>query len=454
MVSLACLFFCLFVLLLVCSFACLFFCLFVLFADLFCCLFVLLLSRMDMNRVSLIITWWLAGQLCLPATFADDQVFQHAVSLYAQKNYAAAGKEFVQICQRNPKNVTALYYCANCNLALGQQSEAIRLYQIIISDYSTSNEAAASRNALQAMRIDLGETSGSAHGQAPGNASLGKASGDTNIGQASRNASLGKASGNTNIGQASSNASLGKASGNANFGQRSAQASANVNQKKAETKSTPLSTHEKQQVISNIIKVVRAQKDRPEVSKTLISDVQAALERYPEPLLLLIYKNGCHVRLTPTMVDNDPELEQTQPTGYEEGSTFRNCPGMFNGTDIVLPEYTYDGDSNQLRENFGAVGTLRHELGHALDWYMGNISGRDDFKHQYYLDLGTIDDDTKAKLAYFVQKDRTGPAETFAELMCFKYGGRTREPDRCDMVHSSFKLTSAYIDRLMSNLPQ
>jgi hypothetical protein len=65
-----------------------------------------------------------------------------------------------------------------------------------------------------------------------------------------------------------------------------------------------------------------------------------------------------------------------------------------------------------------------------------------------------MDDDMKAKLAYFVQKDRAGPSETFAELMCFRYGGRTdNQRDRNEQMHSSFKLTYAFIDKMLAKVP-
>jgi tetratricopeptide (TPR) repeat protein len=344
------------------------------------------------TRRSLILSCFLAG--LVSNAFAADSPLQHAISLYSQKNYAAASKEFTQIIQKDPNNVTAIYYCANSFLGAGQQKDAVKLYQFIIQSHAESGEATQSRSVLKALKIDTGA--------------------------------------------ATSPAAVAATSTVA----------------KREAPSGPLSEAQKKVVIAEIVKVVRATKDRPEVSKSVIGEVQDALGQYPESLLVLLHKHGMHVRITPTMIDNDPELEHTQPRGYEDGATFRNCPGMFNGSDIILPEYMYQGDSDQITNNPGAIGTLRHELGHAIDRYMGNITGREDFRHQYYLDLGRIDDDVKAKLGYFVQKDRGGPSETFAELMCYKYGGRSGyQKERNEQVHSSFKLTSAYIDKMLANVP-
>ncbi len=92
------------------------------------------------------------------------------------------------------------------------------------------------------------------------------------------------------------------------------------------------------------------------------------------------------------------------------------------------------------------IGTLRHELGHAIDRYSGSISMTEEYKHQYFLDLGTMDEGTQQRLNYYVQKADRGPSETFAELMCDKYGGRPGNNSRTELVASSFKLTKKYLD--------
>src|SRR6185436_14721642 len=123
------------------------------------------------------------------------------------------------------------------------------------------------------------------------------------------------------------------------------------------------------------------------------------------------------------LIDKEPELVNTQPSGYEEGTTYRNCPGCFDGGEIVICEYTFIGDSDDLRAQKDTVSTLRHEIGHALDYCLGGYSTTTAFKHAHALDAGSMDEDAKPQLAYYLQKDISGPIETFAELVCAKLGG-------------------------------
>jgi hypothetical protein len=86
-------------------------------------------------------------------------------------------------------------------------------------------------------------------------------------------------------------------------------------------------------------------------------------------------------------------------------------------------------------------------MGHAVDNCLGGFSRTDEFKHAYYLDIGQIDDDLKPRVSYFLQPGQGGPSEAFAELVCYHFGGRPSNQSRCHLVHASFKLTTALIDK-------
>jgi tetratricopeptide (TPR) repeat protein len=360
----------------------------------------------------------LAIGLALVALYAAaaDNDMRPAIALYNQRNYAAALQSFTIISTKEPANSSALYYAANCEIGLGHTTAAIILYRRLIANSPTSAEAASARNVLQrmGMRFESASTASAEPGKA----------GSRSASQGDRRTD-GKSGGN----------------GDGKYTDNTFTSSSR----------TPLSADAKDRIIDKFVVPVRALAGRPDISEMTISSVKESLKQYPSRLLGVLYAKGCKVYVTPTLIDKEPQLVNRQPAGYEEGETYRNCPGMFNGS-IVLCEKVFVGDGPDLRRAPDIIGTLRHELGHAVDWYLGNLTAKDDYKHQYLLDLGTIDDETKAKLAYFCQKDFRGPKETFAELMCFKYGGRPSGSGRTDLVGSSFKLTRSYVDRVINEV--
>jgi tetratricopeptide (TPR) repeat protein len=358
------------------------------------------------------ILMFLANVSLTPFATAQTTDFEKATKLYAQKQYKPAFALFSAIYAADHKNLTALFYCANCQLAAGQKADAIKAYTSIVAASPGSAAGIAAKSALQSV-----DASSSATSLAISN----------NVVTQMQTASIGKA------------AAINRA-----------------NAAPGEIKSTHkiLSGDAKTQEIEEIVQTVRAQADHPNISESFVSEAKQALTEYPTPLLHLLAKKGIHIKLTPTMIDNDPSLAYQQPRGYEDGKTFKNCPGLFDGYDIVVCEYEFIGDSNDVRKCQGPMGTLRHELGHAVDRCLGGVSRKEEFRHLYLLDIGTIDDEVKNKIGYYLQKDKAGPAETFAEIMCHKYGGRPagdgRKPEE---VAGAFKMTTAYINKLIANIP-
>ena len=349
-------------------------------------------------RSRLLSAMLVAISIAMPGTpaFCADADSSAAVALYNHQQYQAAMTAFAAIVEKSPRNTSALYYLANCDVGLGKTSAAISVYKHIVDAFPSSPEAASAITVLQRMGIRYGAAPSSSN-SAPGKADNSRPGNATTRGR------------------------------------------------------TPVTAENKASVINKIVVPVRALAGRPEVSQQTIDSIKGALSQYPTPLLSILDARGMKIFITPTMIDKEPQLVNTKPSGYEDGSTFRNCPGMFNGN-VVLCEYRFVDDGLDLAKCPDIVGTLRHELGHGVDHYLGRVTKSDDFKHQYLLDLGTIDDGVKNQLAYFCQKDFRGPSETFAELMCYKYGGRPQGNERTALVGTSFKLTMAFVNKLMSKV--
>jgi tetratricopeptide (TPR) repeat protein len=182
---------------------------------------------------------------CSSPSVAVDQNFSTAVSYYNNKNYTAALNLFSNIIQHDSSNVTAIYYAANCNVALNKKDTAIRLYTFIVKNYSNTQEATSATQALAKL--------------SPGSSTADTANSST----------------------------------------------------QSELHAAP----DGERIIETMVKTVRAQAERPNISTGFLSEVKEALNQYPSQLLLFLYSRGCKIYLTPTLIDKDPELANTQPKG-------------------------------------------------------------------------------------------------------------------------------------------
>lgn len=186
---------------------------------------------------------------------------------------------------------------------------------------------------------------------------------------------------------------------------------------------------EPQDLANAMVGKVKPLNNRPEVSSLLVMDIKSALKDYPLSVLNLLYSKGCKILVTPTYIDRDPASANSRPQGFEYGSTWKDCPGRFDGRNVIVCEYTI-GNGVDLEKAADPIGILRHEIGHALDKFLGDLSSKPDFKLAYDQDLHKLDEFVKPRLQYYIQTEGNGPAETFAELAAAKYGGRTMSPGR------------------------
>ncbi len=327
-------------------------------------------------------------------TLASSKL-DNAIHLYQAKDYGKALASFTDIYRSTPTNPTAYCYAANCHYALRQKSEAINLYWYVVKTFPSSKEAYSSRAFLKQI--------------------------DTSYAK--------------------------------NSYKNGSNWSPNDTVSKAETAKKAIKEPVDPAAINSIVKIIQAQANRPDVSAELIKEAKSLLATYPAELINEMQRHGTKIYLTPTMIDKEPGLQNTKPRGYENGSTYKNCPGMFSYPNIIICAYALKGSDDESWEpTSDPIGTLRHELGHAFDSYMGRVSETEEFKHAYYLDCGTVEEEAKNQLSYYLQKAEGGPSETFAELFCCKYGGSTVHKEHSAIVQSSFPRCMAIINKLIAKL--
>jgi hypothetical protein len=103
---------------------------------------------------------------------------------------------------------------------------------------------------------------------------------------------------------------------------------------------------------------------------------------------------------------------------------------------------------------YSFIPKLNHEMGHALDAFLGNLTQTEEFKHVYYLDLGRLDQPTKERLSYYTQKSDGGPSEAFAEIFAGLYGRRSikERQDTTDEVVTAFPGLAALIKKKLAEI--
>lgn len=341
---------------------------------------------------------------CGFATSAEAQAgLTECINLYKTGRYLEAAEGLSAYVGMAPNDITAYTYLANCYFQLRKRDEAIMTYWYVVRTFPTHKRAYETREFLKKNDPQYAQHAG-----------------DKSFG--------------TKIPIVAT---------------KGASSAANIKRNLTPARS-------KNEIVADLIKTIRPLKNRPAVSPLMISNAEDVLKAYPEGLLRLMSARRIKVVLTPTTIDHNPGVENTQPRGYEDGSTFKDCPGFYNGRELVICEYTISNGFDWKRLD-DPMGTLRHELGHCIDDLLGEVTETEEFKHAYYLDTGAIDDEgVRNKISYYLQKASGGPSEAFAELCCYKYGGRGADSrnSTCALLHANMKLTSAIIDRKLAALEQ
>lgn len=210
-------------------------------------------------------------------------------------------------------------------------------------------------------------------------------------------------------------------------------------------------------IVNAMVSRVKPLKNRPEVSALLVQDIKVALNEYPPSILNLLYARGCKILVTPTYIDRDPRSENSRPEGFEYGSTWKDCPGRFDGRNVIVCEYTI-GNGVDLEKASDPIGILRHEVGHAIDKFLGDISNKTEFRTAYDQDLHHLDDFVKPRLRYYIQTEGNGPAETFAELAAAKYGAKSQSGKRknrsatiANLVYDNFPTANKVLESKLAS---
>jgi len=165
-----------------------------------------------------------------------------------------------------------------------------------------------------------------------------------------------------------------------------------------------------------------------ELSEEFLRQSQEAWSSVPENIWHGIKKAGWQVQLAQFIADAVPELKHDHPRGWPADFTWDH-------TDAVnLPKTRVLVLAEKRRRRNGDIvlsdrvaGVFRHELGHAFDMVSHDgyrfRSSSPRFLAAYESDIAVFSSDDREELAYYLQGNRAGRQETFAEAFAVLLGG-------------------------------
>jgi hypothetical protein len=176
------------------------------------------------------------------------------------------------------------------------------------------------------------------------------------------------------------------------------------------------------------------------VSPVFTKSMTETYERLPAKVREALDKQGTKIKLGQTTPDAFPDLEGKQPRGWDEGTTWANCPGVYSSglgySEIGVAEKMQARDSDRLLPNLAAQGVMRHEVGHAWDHALGHASSSPAFVKAYDADVGKLQQHQKPHLKYFLQPPPpAGRSEAFAELFACIHSRFGAGPGGYDIRH-------------------
>ena len=174
-----------------------------------------------------------------------------------------------------------------------------------------------------------------------------------------------------------------------------------------------------------------------DVAPRSVALVKQAIRDIPYAYREALENAGYKIVIAPELIDVLPELENEHPRGWEERATWHNSNGTFYQKFkwIVVGERATDLKTGGLVVDPSIETTARHEFGHAYDYFLGQyatqqkfsegfqeFSSSTVFQNAYDADAASISDNSKRRLYYFLQPDKAGREELFAEMFPLLYG--------------------------------
>jgi hypothetical protein len=189
------------------------------------------------------------------------------------------------------------------------------------------------------------------------------------------------------------------------------------------------------------------------VSKEFVEKVQKTVNALPANVRKLLDDNQVRIVAANYLTDALPSLRGQQPRGWPPGSTWDNVDGIYQGWQtVVIAEHHLNKDTKKEADNKDVEGVTRHEIGHAVNAWIGSFCNTRTFTKAYNADTAKITQaDVQEKLKYFLQSGEGGRSETFAEIFAYLNGGVSR-PHLAPYIPKYFPDTKDAVEKKLSAL--
>lgn len=159
------------------------------------------------------------------------------------------------------------------------------------------------------------------------------------------------------------------------------------------------------------------------------AEIRAAISDLPETVKAKLAAHGVTIHHANDVASFDPTMANEQPRGWSAGTTWKNADGFYSrGTKkAVVTDTKINSDDGKLA-NISLerkLGVIRHEIGHAYDDALGQVSQSAEFQSAHRADVASIPKEHHDAFAYFLQSGHAGPSETFAEAFAHLHGSGT-----------------------------
>ena len=194
-------------------------------------------------------------------------------------------------------------------------------------------------------------------------------------------------------------------------------------------------------------------------SPNRIERIKEVLSSIPENITAFLHESGVSVLASLELCSESPSLAMETPRGYENGSLASESPAIFDPeTDTVIVRQKFsDGKDEVIASPDDYADSIRHEVGHALDKSLGDISHNAVFAEAYKADIANMTAAQKEDLSYYVydtddSDSYIGQEEAFAQIFSAVYKDESLARNPEDPIHEEHQKILKAFPRLAETM--